>query len=407
MDFALTEEQEAIVDLARQILTDRCTQERLREVESGAERFDRDLWNELAKADLLGIALPESVGGGGFGFLEACLILAEAGRAVAPLPLLPTFTAALAIGQHGTDAQREQWLPGVASGEIVLAPALAELDSVDLRDPSTQAKASGDGWELVGAKTAVPAAHLAAALLVPAKTETGIKVFVVEPGAEGVSLGRQDTFNHDPTFHVELDGVRVGADAVLGGPAADGAAILDWLVDRATVGVCAVASGVADAGMRLTAAYASERKQFDRPIGSFQAVGHRMADCYVDNEAIRLTMLYAASLLGDQGESTGNAAQHSGPAGGVEAGSAEQALATPAESAQVSMAVATAKYWASYGGSRIAHAGLHVHGGISIDLDYPIHRYFLTAKQLEFTLGPGAQQIASLGAALATEPVAG
>ncbi len=390
MDFALTEEQNAIVDLTRQILGDRCTQERLREVESGAERFDRDLWNELAKADLLGIALPESVGGGGFGFLEACLVLVEAGRAVAPLPLLPTFTAALAIARHGSDDQRQRWLPGVAAGEIVLAPALAELDSVDLREPSTVAKRSGEGWELVGAKTAVPAAHLAAALLVPARTEGGVEVFVVEPGAAGVSLGRQDTFNHDPTFHLDLDRVQLGADAVLGGAEADGSAILEWLVDRATVAVCAVASGVADAGMRLTASYASERKQFDRPIGSFQAVGHRMADCYVDNEAIRLTMLYAASLLGDRGES-----------------GAQGSTTAAVDAVQAGMAVATAKYWASYGGSRIAHAGLHVHGGISIDLDYPIHRYFLTAKQLEFTLGPGAQQLAHLGAVLAAEPVAG
>ena len=126
--------------------------------------------------------------------------------------------------------------------------------------------------------------------------------------------------------------------------------------------------------MRLTAAYATERKQFDRPIATFQAVGHRMADCFVDNEAMRLSMLLAASHL-DEGRSARNE-------------------------------VDVAKYWASYGGSRIGHAGLHVHGGISIDLDYPMHRYFLWSKQLEFMLGPGNQHLATLGAALAAEPVA-
>lgn len=377
MDFALTEEQQAIVDLARQILTDRCTQDRLRQVESGVEWFDRELWADLARADLLGIALPEDVGGGGFGYLEACLVLTELGRAVAPIPLLATSVAALTVAEHGTPVQRQRLLPGVVTGDVVLAPALAEPDSADLRAPTTTAAAVPGGWRLAGVKTAVPAAHLASALLVPATTDGGPRVFLVEPDAPGVTVSRQDTFNHEPTFRVELSGVVVDGDAVLGRPEADAAAVLGWLVDRAVVGACAVAAGVAEAGMRLTAGYASERKQFDRPIGSFQAVGHRMADCFVDNEAIRLSTLVAASHL-------------DGPAG--------------PDPTEADLAVAVAKYWASYGGSRIGHAGLHVHGGISIDLDYPVHRYFLWAKQLELSLGPGSQQLARVGAILAASP---
>jgi alkylation response protein AidB-like acyl-CoA dehydrogenase len=377
MDFALTEEQHAIVELARQILTDRCTQDRLREVESGIEWFDRELWADLARADLLGIALPEDVGGGGFGYLEACLLLAEVGRAVAPVPLLATSVAALTVAEHGTALQRDHLLPGVIAGEVVLAPALAEPDSTDLRTPTARATRTAGGWLVDGAKTAVPAAHLAAALLVPVSTDEGVRVLLVEPDATGVTLSRQDTFNHEPTFHVGLSGVAVDDAAVVGDLAADGQAVLDWLVDRAVVGVCAVAAGVADASMRLTAGYASERKQFDRPIGSFQAVGHRMADCYVDNEAMQLSMRVAASHLDGR-------VDH--------------------DRTQVDLAVAVAKYWASYGGSRIGHAGLHVHGGISIDLDYPMHRYFLWSKQLELTLGPGSQQLARVGAILAAAP---
>lgn len=374
MDFALTEEQHAIVDLAKQILTDKCTPERLKEVESGNEWFDRELWAELAKADLLGVVLPEDVGGGGFGYLETCLLLQEAGRAVANVPLYATLVAALAIAEFGTDMQRHHFLPGVAAGEVVLTVALGEPDSVDLRAPSTQADRGEHGWVLRGAKTVVPAAHLAAAMVVPARTADGdVRLFIVEPDADGVSLARQDTFNHEPTFHVDLFDVAIDDDAVLGGVELDGDAALGWLVERATVAVCALASGVADAGMRLTAAYATERKQFDRPIATFQAVGHRMADCFVDNEAIRLTMLLAASHL--------------------------------AEGSSVPDEVDVAKYWASYGGSRIGHAGLHVHGGISIDLDYPIHRYFLWSKQLEFMLGPGNQHLAHLGTSLAAVPV--
>lgn len=368
MDFGLTEEQHALVGLADQILTDRCTLERLAEVEAGAEWFDRDLWAELAKADLLGLPLPESIGGGGYGFLEACLLLERLGRVVAPLPLLPTLVASLTVGRFGTDEQRSRLLPGVVAGRDVLTTALPELDA-DPRDPQATATRHGDTWVITGVKTAVPAAHVASSMLVPATTDASeLAVFVVDPRGDGVSLARQDTFNHSPEFHVDLD--RAAAELLGGDDAREGA--VDWLVDRATVALCAIASGVAERGLRLTADYTIERKQFDRQIATFQAVGQRMADSFIDNEAVRLTMLQAATKL-DREE--------------------------PADKE-----VAVAKYWASWGGSRVGHAGLHVHGGISIDVDYPIHRYFLWAKQIEFTLGGGSQQLAGLGRRLAAEP---
>jgi alkylation response protein AidB-like acyl-CoA dehydrogenase len=368
MDFGLTEEQDDLIGLTEQILTDRCTLERLAEVEAGAEWFDRELWADLARADLLGLALPESVGGGGYGFLEACLLLERLGRAVAPIPLHPTLVAALAIGRYGTDEQRQRVLPPVIAGDSVLTVALAEVDA-DARDPQATATRRGDTWVVTGAKTAVPAAHLASAMLVPAEADDGeLGLFVVDPRGDGVSLGRQDTFNHVPEFHVDLD--RAPAEMLGGDDAREG--IVDWLVDRVIVALCAVAAGVAERGMRLTAEYSIERKQFDRQIATFQAVGQRMADTFIDNEAVRLTMFQAATKL-DREE--------------------------PADKE-----VAVAKYWASYGGSRVGHAGLHVHGGISIDVDYPIHRYFLWAKQIEFTLGAGTQQLAHLGQQLAAEP---
>jgi len=147
-------------------------------------------------------------------------------------------------------------------------------------------------------------------------------------------------------------------------------------VDRATVGLCALAAGIADAGMRLTATYVTGRHQFGKSLGTFQAVCHRMADCYVDAEAIKLTMLQAATALDEAG---------------------------PADAVDEKL-VAVAKYWASYSGSRVGHAGLHLHGGISIDLDYPMHRYFLWSKHLELQLGAGTAQLAQLGTLLAAEP---
>jgi alkylation response protein AidB-like acyl-CoA dehydrogenase len=374
MDFALNDEQQAVVDLAAKIFGDLCAPERLREVESGSDWFHRELWAALASADLLGLCLPESVGGGGYGFLELCLLLQELGRTVAPVPFYATAVlGALPIAEFGTDEQQRRWLPGVASGDVILTGALNEIAG-DVRAPHLAARPTDDGWTLDGVKTTVPAMHLAQAVVVPARTSDGdIALFVVPTDAAGLVVERQDTFNHEPQFHVTFDGVAVGPDAVLD-LRGDGAAALGWLVDRATVGLCAIAAGVSDRGMHLTATYVTDRKQFDRPIGSFQAVGHRMADCFIDNEAIRLSMLQAATQLAEGGS-------------------------------DLAKEVAVAKYWASYSGSRVGHADLHLHGGISIDLDYPIHRYFLWAKHLEFTLGAATPQLAVLGARLAAEPV--
>src|SRR4051794_15319711 len=172
MDFALSEEQQAIVDLASQILTGMCAPERLREVEAGSEWFHRDLWAELAKAGLLGIALPDDVGGGGFGFLEACLLLERQGRSVAPVPLLSTLVASLAIAELGSDEQRQAWLPGVVEGETILTVALDEIGAGP-RDPQLGAVPERGDWVLSGAKTTVPAAHLAAAVVVPARDPEG------------------------------------------------------------------------------------------------------------------------------------------------------------------------------------------------------------------------------------------
>jgi len=373
MDFALSEEQQAIVDLATQILTGMCAPERLREVEVGSDWFHRDLWAELAKAGLLGIALPESVGGGGFGFLEACLLLERQGRSVAPVPLVSTLIASLTLAELGSADQQAAWLPGVVEGETILTLALSEIGS-DPRQPQLGAVPERGGWVLSGAKTGVPAVHLAGAIVVPAVDPEGdIRIFVVPTDAAGLTSERQDTFNHEPQFHLDFGGVALGPEAELTGTPGNGQAAIDWIVDRAIVGLCAIASGVSEAGMRLTAGYVVERKQFERAIGTFQAVGHRMADCYVDNEAIRLSMLQAASLLG--------------------------------QDAEADREVAVAKYWASYSGSRVGHAVLHLHGGISIDLDYAAHRYFLWAKHIELQLGASAPQLARLGAFLADDPV--
>ena len=371
MDFSLTEDQQALANLAGQILSDGCGLERLKAVEASDERYDRKLWEQLAGAGLLGALLPESHGGTGGGFIEACLLLEQQGRRVAMLPLLATLVGgAMPIARFGSSEQQLRFLRGVGAGDVLLSAALVELGS-DGRSPATVATPDGEGWKLSGVKVCVPMAHAAAAVLVPARTPSGqTGVFLVDPRAPGVALARQETMNWEAQFRMALDNVAVGPESIVGS-LAQGAGILGWILDRVTVGLCAVAAGVTQEAVRLTAEYASNRKQFDKPIAMFQAVGQRMADSYIDNEGVNLTMWQAASRL--------------------------------AEEMPSAKEVATAKYWAAEGGSRIGHAALHIHGGISIDIDYPIHRYFLWAKQIEYTLGAATPQLVHLGTLIASE----
>jgi alkylation response protein AidB-like acyl-CoA dehydrogenase len=370
MDFSFNEEQEAVRDLARQILGERVTHERLKEVEAGTEGFDRETWAELAKANLLGIAVPEAAGGSGLGFIELCLLLEQVGRTAAPLPLLATLVmGALPVAEFGSAEQRSALLPPVVAGDLVLTTALVEFGAEPAR-PATTARRDGDGWRIDGVKICVPAGMIADKVLVPARTgENTVGVFVVDSSATGVTRDRQDTTSGQPEARLELS----GAPGELLGDEDGGAAIVDWIVERATAGLCALAIGVCEEALRMTAEYTKTREQFDRPIATFQAVGQRAADAYIDTEAIRLTAWQAAWRL-----AAGLPAAHE---------------------------VAIAKFWASEGGQRVVHAAQHLHGGIGVDKDYPLHRYFLLAKQIELTLGGTTPQLLKLGAMLASEPV--
>jgi acyl-CoA dehydrogenase len=370
MDFSLSEEQQELTGLAARILEDRMSLQHLKERDQSDDWYDLDTWREFAKANLLGIALPESSGGLGLGFLDLCMVLREIGRNVAPLPAIPTLvSAALPIARYGTDAQRAV-LSKVVAGEVLLTAALVEYGA-EPEQPTTTATRDGDGWRLDGMKGSVPGAAAAELIVVPARAGDEVLLFLVPAGADGVSLARQDVMNHEPLCEVTLSGVRVGDDARLGGPG-QGAEILAYTLNRTTVATCALVSGVAEKALRLTAHYTTERKQFDRAIGTFQAVGQRMADCYIESQAIELTMLQAATHL-DEGRDD------------------------PLE-------IATAKFWAAEGGNHIAHAALHIHGGVSIDLDFPIHRYFLWLKRYEFSLGSATPELLRIGKVLADTP---
>jgi alkylation response protein AidB-like acyl-CoA dehydrogenase len=369
MDFSFTDEQNALREVARKILESECTPERLREIEKGDLRIDRRLWAELAKANLLGAALPEAHGGSGFGFFELCLLLEEIGRAVAPVPAWATLaTAALPIARFGSEAQKQRWLPPVIAGETFVTAALQEPDNADPLAPAAEASRDGAGWRITGRKFCVPAAFVAERVLVPARAQDGVAIFLVDPRAAGVAVEKQLVTNRENQGWITLDGVTAGADDVLVEPSR-GRAALAWITERAAAGLCAMQVGVAERALRITAGYGAQRQQFDRPIGSFQAFHQRAADAYVDLEALRLTTWQAAYLL---------AKQESAPD-----------------------AVSIAKYFAGESGHAVTYAAEHLHGGIGADVDYPVHRYYLWSRQIELTLGSGASHLAALGERLA------
>ena len=375
MDFSFNEEQEAVRELADRIFTDLSTHERLRELETEPEgdRFDRRLWGELASAGLLGISLPEDVGGAGLGFLETASVVEAAGRTAATVPVIETLAAAApAIATFGTAEQRRRWLPGVGAGDTVLSTALIELGGRP-DEPSIVAERVGGGWQLTGTKACVPSGLVADAVLVPARLPSdGVGVFIVETTAPAVSRQRQDANTGRPMAVLTLAGVEVGPEDLLGKPE-DGLAIVAWLVQRTTAAIALAEAGAVTAAVGLVAEYTKTREQFGKPIATFQAVGQRAADAYVDAEAIRLTAWQAAWRI--------------------------------AEGLPADKEVAIAKFWAADGGQRVVHAAVHLHGGVGVDRDYPLHRYFLLTKYYELTLGGATPQLLELGAVLAAEPV--
>lgn len=371
MDFDLTEAQRELAALTREILAGRVTAERLRDADA-KDRFDTALWADLAGAGVLAAGLPEAVGGDGLGVLARCAVLIELGRAVAPVPYLSSImTAAAALAEFGTPEQRERWAAPAARGELVLTAALGP-DAVE-------ARREGDRWVLTGVRGTVPAAPYADLVLVP----TGAGVFLVAAGDDGVAVATQEISGGEGAGRLELSGVALGADRLMGGSAAGsrdpagraaesraaGSRGAERLREYVVLGSCAAQLGVAERAVELTAGYARDRVQFGRPIGAFQAVRQRLADAHIDTEAIRLTMWQAAWRL-------------------------DAGLPCGAE-------LATAKFWAADAGHRVAHAAVHLHGGVGIDVEHPLHRYYLAATHHEFHLGGATASLLTLADSLA------
>lgn len=364
MDFKTTEASEDLGGLARTITESVSTPERQRELDGLDERFDKTLWSKLIEADILSTAAPESLGGGGFGVLEQVAVLVALGRQMAAVPYLESAVlAAGALATFGSEALQQEWAVPAVNGQKILSAAL----DGEMGEGPVQASANGDGFRLTGSRTQVSYGPVADAFLVPAETDSGTKVFVVAASDSGVTVESLSTTGHGSVGHLELRGVELSADRVVGG-----AEVLAWLTTHGTLGRSAFQLGVVERALELTAEYAREREQFERPIGSFQAVSSRLADGYIDVKALRLTVTQAAWRLSED---------------------------LPAD-----VEVNTAAFWAAEAGHRVAHTTVHVHGGVGIDTDHPVHRYFLAAKQTEFAVGGATGQLLRIGRELADTP---
>jgi alkylation response protein AidB-like acyl-CoA dehydrogenase len=375
MDFAFTDEQQAVSEAAMGLLGGLVDPERILAVEQTDDMVDRELWAALSAADLLGLAVPEAHGGAGYGLTELCLLLQAQGNVVAPVPLWATLVlGALPLAQFGSPELQARWLPGLVAGDVMLTAALNGVAMGVHGVPPVSATAVGDGWRLNGTELAVPQAHLAQRIVVPAHTaDEEIVLLLVDPQAPGVSLERTVTTNREIHPHLHLTDVAVPGGDVLVDPTSARAA-LETLVMAATAGLCALQVGVCESALRQTALYLNQRNQFGRPLSSFQGTMLRAADAAIDIEAMRVT-LWNATWLFDTGRDATDAVQ-------------------------------VAKWQASERGQRTVHATQHLHGGMGADITYPIHRYFLWGKQLELLLGGPSLQLARIGAGIAARALA-
>tara|TARA_B110000438_G_C15737386_1_gene616912 strand:- start:179 stop:1309 length:1131 start_codon:yes stop_codon:yes gene_type:complete len=369
MNFDLSNEQTTLADLAAQIFEGSSSADRVNEIELTGDRFDQDLWKELAAANLLGVAIPEEYGGLGFGIFELAVVLEQQGRAVAPIPLLPTLAmGALAVTKFGSIEQRSRLLPAVTSGECILTGAFQEWGVNDPMETSLEANLEGAQWIITGSKPAVPAGHIADYIIVPARTGTNeMSLFLIGTKSDGLTLTSSLTTNRELHTQIDLNGVQ----AELLGERGQGTLSLEWVLERVNVAIAATVVGCCAKAMEMAAEYTSQREQFGRPLSHNQAVTQRAADCYIGTDAMRLVLWQAAWRL-DAGH----------PA-------AEE--------------VRIAKWWASEIGQKVVHDVQHLHGGMGADIDYPVHRYFLWVKQLENTLGGGSSQLARLGSLIASK----
>lgn len=360
MNLALSEEQEMLKTMARDFLANKLPKKVVKEIEESKLGYSPELWKEMAGLGWMGLALPEKYGGSNMSFLDLAMLLEEMGRACLPGPYFSTvICGGLPILDIGSEEQKEKYLPKIASGELIFTLALTEPSArYDGDGIETKATADKDGYIISGTKLFVSDAHIADYMLVVARTgakgEKGITLFIVDAKSAGVSHTVLKTIANDKLCEVVFDKVKVPEENILG-ELNQGWQEVEKIIQRAAVAKCCEMVGCLQQALDMTVAYAKERKQYDRPIGSFQVIQHYCADMATDVDGTRLATYQAAWKLSE------------GLAGTKE--------------------IAIAKAWAGEAAKRVMALAHQIHGAIGVTIDHDLQYYTRRAKAAEVSFG--------------------
>ena len=354
MDLGFTETQELLKNAARDFLETECPELLVREMEEDERGYSPELWSKMAEQGWQGMLIPEQHGGAGFDFLDLCVLLEEFGRALVPGPFMSNVLGgAVPLMTAGSDAQKAQYLPGIASGELIFTLAQTEPSArFDEAGIQAQATVSGDQVTITGTKLFVPDANVADYMIVAARSGAGVTLAIVATDQPGVTVNQLLTIARDKQCEVVLD----NATGELLGTDGQGWALLQPVMQRYAVAECAYLVGLSQMDFEISVDYAKERVQFGRPIGSFQAIQHKCADMVTDVDGSRFIMYKAA-----------------------------WALNTDQDDKQ--MAVNMAKAWTSEATRRVVAHGQQIHGGIGFTKDYKIQLYYRRQKRAELAWG--------------------
>jgi len=364
MDFTLNEEQEMFKDMARKFFEAECDVSMVRKIEASDSGHVPELWAKMAELGWFGIIIPEKYGGIELSLLEVAIMFEEIGRAAFDSPMMCTLMGTLALLEGGSEEQKNKFLPKIASGDLVLTMAVEEFEMA--YDPSfvSVPGISKDGHFVInGTKLFVPYADVADLMLVAARTEgnpgdeKGLTVFLVDGKDSGISFTTLRSVAPDRQFQVDFDNVAVSGDSIVGS-LNKGLQLVKSVYEKATAIQCVEMVGGAEQEMHATAQYAKERIQFGRPIGTFQAVQHHLANMYTDVQGSRWSSYLAVFLL-------------------------SQELAASKE-------VAMAKAFTSNACQRVSYNATQVHGGMGVDTDNDLHFYFRRSKARDLRFGPSA-----------------
>lgn len=366
MNFDLTEEQRAFADSARSIFSDYCDDDQLRTFDHGGKPYMESLWRQCVAGGLHAITVPEADGGLGLGMTELMTVLEEQGRALAMVPLWEHQLAQTVLAAFAEPALRDGLLPAALAGDVLLTVSLAGLQAPEA---VPRVKEAGGSLRVRGRVACVPLGAQANHALVVAERAGRQGLLLVPLEAPGVARTEGVTQHHLAVADLSLDGVTCEAAAWLG------EAALRWLEPRVIACLAALQLGVSARQIERTVEYVSERRQFERPIGSFQLVAGEMADCQIALEAMRSTLWQLIYRL-DAGQ-----------------GALPQAWST--------------RFLACQAGHRIGHVAQHVHGGVGVDVTFPIHRFLLWSRALGLEQGGAEFNLARLGDWLADNDTLG